>query len=325
MTAVATRRALLGAGALAALARPALAQAFPTRPIRFICPFPAGGIVDLVMRTHTEELAAELGQPVVIDVRTGAGGLIGSQQLVQAAPDGHTWLMASLGNIVAPILTPSGFHAVDSIQGISMVSHSVSVVVVRGDSTARTMQDLAALAKARPGQLNYLRAGNGSFAHMSMELMQRVMGFQVTAVDYRGLPPGILDMLAGRLDIAVLSTGLVKQHIAEGRMRALAAIGSTRSPDFPDVPTLSEVGLAEANMDSWYVAIAPRGVPDAVLARIHGAYTKVLSTPAVQQRLRGVGTIPADRLPSPAEVQAMLVREHAKFERLIRDANITAN
>ena len=196
---------------------------------------------------------------------------------------------------------------------------------MRGETPARSVQELAALAKARPGQLNYLRAGNGSFAHMSMELIQRVMGFQVTAVDYRGLPPGILDMLAGRLDIAVLSSGLVKQHISEGRMRALAAIGATRSPDFPDVPTLTELGFAEANMDSWYIAIAPRGLPAPVLARIHAAYTKVLSMPAVQQKLRAVGTIPAATLPPAADVQAMLAAEYAKFDRLIRDANIRAS
>jgi tripartite-type tricarboxylate transporter receptor subunit TctC len=322
MTHKVSRRALLGAATL--LATPALAQGFPQRPIRFICPFPAGGIVDLVMRTHTEELAAELGQPVVIDVRTGAGGLIGSQQLNAAAPDGHTWLMASLGNLVAPILTPSGFHPVESIQGLSLVSHSVSMVVVPGASPARTMQDFAALAKARPGALNYLRAGNGSFAHMSMELMQRVMGFQVTAVDYRGLPPGIVDMLAGRLDVAVLSTGLVKQHIAAGSMRALAAIGSTRSPDFPDVPTLAEQGFADANMDSWYIAIAPRGLPAPVLARIGEAYTRVLSQPAVQQKLRGVGTLPSTLIP-PAEVQALLEREYRKFVALVHDAGIRAS
>ena len=325
MTIASTRRALLAAGALLPLGRPALAQTFPSRPIRFINPYPAGGIVDLVMRTHTEELAAELGQPVVIDVRTGAGGVIGSQQLVQAAPDGHTWMMAALGNLVGPMLTPSGFHPVDAVQCLSLVSHSVSVVVVRGDNPARSMEEFAAQARARPGQLNYLRAGNGTFTHIAMELMQQAMGFQVTAVDYRGLPPGILDLLAGRLDVAVLSTGLVKQHIAEGRMRALAAIGSTRSPDFPDLPTLSEMGLAAANLDSWYIAMAPRGLPEPVLARIHAAYVKVLSTPAVQQKLRAVGTIPAPSLPPAAEVQAMLAREYTKFERLIRAANIRAD
>lgn len=320
-----TRRALLAASALLPLARPALAQGFPTRPIRFINPFPAGGINDLVMRTHAEELAAELGQPVVIDVRTGAGGLIGTQQLVQAVPDGHTWLMASLGNLVAPMLTPSGFHPVQAVQGLALVGHSVAVLVVRGDSTARSMVEFVAQAKAAPGRLNYLRAGNGTFAHMAMELMQRALGFQVTPVDYRGLPPGIVDLLAGRLDVAVLSTALVKQHVAEGTMRALVAIGSARSPDFPDVPTLSEIGEAEANMDSWYIPMAPRSLPEPVLARIVAAYSKVLTTPSVRQKLLAVGAIPAPTLLSAAEVQAMLHREFAKFERLIREANIRAS
>jgi len=320
-----TRRALLATGALLPLARPALAQGFPSRPIRFINPFPAGGINDLVMRTHTEELAAELGQPVVVDVRTGAGGLIGTQQLLQAAPDGHTWLMASLGNLVAPMLTPSGFHPVQAFQGLALVGHSIAVLVVRGDSPARSMMEFVAQAKAAPGQLNYLRAGNGTFAHMAMESVQRALGFQVAPVDYRGLPPGIVDMLAGRLDVAVLSTALVKQHVAEGTMRALVAIGSTRSPDFPDVPTLSEIGHPEANMDSWYVAMAPRGLPETALARIVAAYGKVLVSPSVRQKLFAIGTIPAPTLLSAAEVQAMLLREHAKFERLIRDAHIRAS
>ncbi|MBM3532184.1 MAG: tripartite tricarboxylate transporter substrate binding protein [Alphaproteobacteria bacterium] len=324
MTTVFSRRTLLTAAALLPLARPAIGQTFPNRPIRFICPYPAGGIVDLVMRTHTDELAAELGQPIVIDIRTGASGLIGSQQLVQSAPDGHTWLMAALGNLVAPILTPSGFHPVESIQALSFVAHSVSAVVVRSDLPIANMRELAAQAKAQPGKLNYLRAGAGTFSHISMELLQRELGFQVTAVDYRGLPPGIIDMLAGRLDVAVLSTGLAKPHVMEGKLRALGTIGAVRSPDFPDVPTLTELGLSTANMDSWYIAMAPRGLPEPVLARVHAAYTKVLSMPSVQEKLRGVGTIPAAKLPSAAEVQAMLAREHAKFERLIREANIRA-
>jgi len=323
MTATTTRRALLAAGA-ATLAAPAFGQGFPQRPIRFICPFPAGGIVDLVMRTHTEELAAELGQPVVVDVRTGAGGVIASQQLVQAPADGHTWLMASLGNLVGPILTPSGFHPVEAVQGIAMVSYSISLVVVNASSPARNIADLAALARAQPGRLNYLRAGSGSFSHMSMELMQRAMGFQVTAVDYRGLPPGVVDLLAGRLDLAVLSTGIAMQHVREGRLRAIAAIGTSRAPEFPDVPTLTEQGVAEANLDSWYIAMAPRGVPEPVVARIADAYTRVLSRPAVADKLRAVGTVPARPIP-PAEVQAVLAREYQKFATLIRDANIRAD
>ncbi len=317
------RRALLGAGA-ALIAAPARAQAFPQRPIRFICPFPAGGIVDLVIRAISEELAAELGQPVVVDVRTGAGGLIATQQLLAAPADGHTWLMASLGNIVGPILTPSGFHPVNAIQGLSLVSYSISLVVVPAASPLRNMQDLAELARAQPGRLNYLSAGNGSFAHMSMELIQRVMGFRATKVDYRGLPPGVVDLLAERLDLGVLTTALVKQHVQEGRLRAIAAVGSTRAPEFPDLPTLAEQGVAEANMDSWYHAIAPRGVPAPVLARISEAFGRVLARPTVQDKLRGIGTVPSP-IVSPDAVQAILVSEYEKFATLVREANITAN
>jgi tripartite-type tricarboxylate transporter receptor subunit TctC len=205
-----------------------------------------------------------------------------------------------------------------------MVSYSISLVVVNASSPARNIADLAALARAQPGRLNYLRAGSGSFSHMSMELMQRAMGFQVTAVDYRGLPPGVVDLLAGRLDLAVLSTGIAMQHVREGRLRAIAAIGTSRAPEFPDVPTLTEQGVAEANLDSWYIAMAPRGVPEPVVARIADAYTRVLSRPAVADKLRAVGTVPARPIP-PAEVQAVLAREYQKFATLIRDANIRAD
>lgn len=317
-----TRRTLLAAsGAL--LAAPAIAkQGFPSRPIRFICPFPAGGIVDLVIRAVADDLAADLGRPVVVDVRTGAGGLIGSQLLVAAPPDGHTWMMASLSHSLRPILNrQAGFHPVDQVQGLALVSHSLSVLVVQSASPIRSLQDFAAAARARPGALNYLQSGIGSFTHISMEMMQRAMNTSVTAVDSRGLPPGIVDLLAGRLDVAMLSTGPAMPHIREGRMRPIATVGVMRSPDLPDVPTLAELGVPEANLDAAYVAIAPRGLPAPVLARIEQAFARVLARPEAQQRLRGIGTLPA--APTPAtEVQALLASECAKFVELVRVANI---
>ena len=319
-----TRRTLLAAsGAL--LAAPAIAQqGFPSRPIRFICPFPAGGIVDVVMRTITDDLAAELGQPVVVEVRTGAGGVVGSQALNNSPADGYTWLMAALGNLVGPILTPNvGFHPVESVQGLAMVSRSVSLLVVPGNSPARTVPEFAALARSRPGQLNYLRAGVGTLAHMSMEVIQRALGVQLTAVDYRGLPPGIVDLLAGRLDAAVLASGLAMPHIREGRMRAIGAVGTVRVPELPDVPTMGEQGVPAGNVDSWYIALTNAGVPQPVVARIGQAFTRVLSTPAAAERLRRAGTLPYDQVP-PAQVQAFLVEQHRIFSTLIREANITA-
>jgi tripartite-type tricarboxylate transporter receptor subunit TctC len=323
MTPAIPRRAALAAGA-AALARPAFGQAFPQRPIRFISPFPAGGIIDLVIRAVADDLAAELGQPVVSDVRTGAGGMIAAGLLAQAPPDGHTWLLASLGHIVSPLLTPQPFHPVESFQGLTKVSHTVSVLAVPAASPARSVADLLALARAEPGRLNYLRPGSGSFAHMAAEVIQRAGGIRLTAVDYRGLPPGIVDLIAGRIDLAVLAAGVAAPHLRDGRLRALAAVGSTRAAELPDLPTLGEQGIAGADVDSWYVAIAPRGLPEPVLARISEAWGRVLARPAVQERLRGVGTVPSEAM-SPAAAQALLAREYATYATLVREANIRAD
>jgi tripartite-type tricarboxylate transporter receptor subunit TctC len=320
MTTPISRRALLVAGA-GLLASPALGQSLPQRPIRFISPFPAGGIIDLVIRAVSDDLAAEIGQPVVVDVRTGAGGMVAAQNLAQSAPDGTTWLLASLGHIVAPMLTPQPFHPVDAFQGLTKVSHTVSVIAVPAASPVRSMADLVAMARAEPGWLNYLRPGIGSFAHMSAEVIQRAQGIRLTAVDYRGLPPGIVDLIAGRLDLAVLAAGVAAGHLREGRLRALAAVGSTRAFELPDLPTLGEQGIPGADIDSWYVAIAPRGVPEPALARITEAWSRILVKPEVQQKLRGVGTVPSAPM-TPAATQAFLAREYATFSALVRDANI---
>lgn len=319
------RRAVLAAPLLLpALAGAARAQAFPSRPIRFISPFPAGGIIDLVIRAVSEDLSAELGQPVVPEVRAGAGGMIAAGHLATQPPDGHAWLLASLGHVVAPMLTPQAFHPVEGFQALARVSHTVSVVAVPAASPARDMAALLAAARAEPGRLNYLRPGSGSFAHMATEAIQRSGGVRMTAVDYRGLPPGVVDLIAGRLDLAVLASGVAAPHIREGRLRALAAVGTTRAPELPEVPTLGEAGIAGADIDSWYVAIAPRGLPEAVLARIGEAWARVLARPAVQERLRGVGTVPAAPA-APAEAQAFLAREYTTFSTLVREAGIRAD
>ena len=321
-----SRRTTMSGAALAAaglLATPALAQAFPQRPIRFISPFPAGGIIDLVIRAVGDDLASELGQPVVVDVRTGAGGMIAAQNLAQSPPDGHSWLLASLGHVVAPLLTPQPFHPVEAFQALAKVSHAVSVLAVPAASPIGSMAALVAAARAEPGKLNYLRPGHGSFAHMAVEVIQRAQGIRLTAVDYRGLPPGIIDLVAGRLDVAVLAAGVAAPHLREGRLRALAAVGSTRAHELPELPTLGEQGIPGADVDSWYIAIAPRGVPEPVLTRIGAAWQAVLVRPSVQEKLRMVGTIPSAPM-APAEAQAMLEREHATYATLVREANIRA-
>ena len=320
MNPVISRRALAAA---TLIATPAGAQAFPQRPIRFISPFPAGGIIDLVIRAVSEDLAAELGQPVVVDVRTGAGGMIAAQNLAQSPADGYSWLLASLGHVVAPLLTPQTFHPVEAFQGLAKVSHAVSVLAVPAASPYGNVAALVAAARAEPGKLNYLRPGHGSFAHMAVEMIQRAQGIRMTPVDYRGLPPGVVDLIAGRLDMAVLAAGVAAPHLREGRLRALSAVGSTRALELPDLPTLGQQGIQGADVDSWYIAIAPRGLPEPVLARIATAWQAVLTRPGVQEKLRAVGTVPAMPM-SPAATQALLAGEYAIYATLVREANIRA-
>jgi tripartite-type tricarboxylate transporter receptor subunit TctC len=322
MTPIFGRRTMAGAMATF-LASPALAQGFPQRPIRFISPFPAGGIIDLVIRAVSEDLASELGQAVVVDVRTGAGGMIAAQNLAQAPADGYSWLLASLGHVVAPLLTPQPFHPVDAFQGLAKVSHAVSVLSVPANSPLTSVAQLVAAARAEPGKLNYLRPGHGTFAHMAVEVLQRSQDMRLTAVDYRGLPPGVVDLIAGRIDLAVLPAGLAAPHLREGRLRALSAVGTTRALELPDLPTLGEQGIRGADVDSWYIAIAPRGLPEQVLTRISAAWRNVLSRPTVQEKLRGVGTVPAAPM-GPAETQALLAHEYANYATLVREANIRA-
>jgi tripartite-type tricarboxylate transporter receptor subunit TctC len=319
-----SRRAFAALAAGAALApRGGQAQAFPSRSIRFICPFPAGGIVDIVMRAFSDDVAAELGQPVVVDARPGAGGLIGSQALVGAQPDGHTWMMATLSHLVAPILAKSNFHPVNDVTGIAMTAGSVSVAAVPSSLPARTMTEFVRHARANPGKLNYLRPGRGSFGHLTVETLKLRTGIDVTAVDYSGLPPGILDLVAGRLDLGILSTGLAMPHVQEGKLRIIGTIGNQRAPEFPDMPTLTEQGVGDANLDSWYVVLAPKGVPAPIVERTHAAIMRALAKPEVQGRMKAAGALPVPAM-SPTEVQALLKREYDRYAEVIEKGKIGA-
>jgi tripartite-type tricarboxylate transporter receptor subunit TctC len=318
------RTVLAGAAAAASLALPGIgrAQSYPTKPITFVCPFPAGGIVDLVMRSFSGDLAAELGQPVVVDPRPGAGGMIASTAVAKAEADGHTLMMATLSHLVAPLLSKAEFHPIDDFQAIAVCSSSVSVVCVPTSVKANNLAELIALAKANPGKLNYLRPGHGSFGHLTVETIKLNAGVDITPVDYRGLPPGILDMLADRVQVGILSSGLAAPHVRDGKMRVIGTVGATRAKEFPDVPSLTEQGFADANLDSWYMVVAPKGVPAPVIEKLNATLSKVLAKPDVQARLITASGIPVPPL-TPDAAQALLVKDFAKYQTLVREAKIT--
>lgn len=313
------RRKVLGGGlALGAmsLAAPAIAQTFPTRPITFICPFPAGGIVDLVIRSFSDDLAEELGQPVAVDVRTGAGGMLASGALAAAEPDGHTIMLATLSHLTAPLFTPAAYDPVADFRSLGLVSANVSVICVPASLGVSDVAEFVELARANPGEMNYLRPGIGSFGHLTAESLKIATGIEMEAIDYQGVPPGIVDMLAGRVQFGTPSTGLAAPHVSEGTLVALATIGDVRSPVFPDLPTLPEQGFEDANVSPSYFALAPAGTPEPVVERLHEALATVMAREEVQERLRSVGTIP---LPATGldELQQRMEADYARFQTLV--------
>lgn len=321
----ATRRALLAA----TLATPALAQAqapwAPTRPIRFVVPFPAGGATDVVARVLAERLQETLGQPVVVENRTGAGGNIGVENVVRSAPDGTTLLMGTTGTLtVNPHLYSTlGFDPLRDLAPVSMAFTTDHVLVVNPAVPARTAQEFLALVRARPGALSYGSAGSGSSTHTVPELFRLAARVDIAHVPYRGSAPALNDLVAGNVQVMLDQIPSAIGQIQGGRVRALAVTGARRSPLLPEVPTLAEIGLPEAQATSWGAVMAPGGTPAPIVLRLSAAIRDALAQASVRERLAAAG---ADGVAStPEELATFLREETAKWARVVREARITVN
>ncbi len=321
----ATRRALLAT----ALAAPATARAqgawSPTRPIRFVVPFPAGGATDVVARVLAERLQEALGQPVVVENRTGAGGNIGVENVVRSPADGTTLLMGTTGTLtVNPHLYASlGFDPLRDLAPISMAFTTDHVLIVNPQVAAQTGQEFLALVRARPGALSYGSAGSGSSTHTVPELFKLAARVDIAHVPYRGSAPALNDLVAGTVQVMLDQIPSAIGQIQGGRVRALAVTGARRSPLLPDVPTLAEIGLPEAQATSWGAVMAPGGTPAPIVLRVNAAIREALAQPAVRERLAAAG---ADGVSStPEELAALLRAESTKWARVVREARITVN
>ncbi|WP_431282396.1 Bug family tripartite tricarboxylate transporter substrate binding protein [Humitalea sp. 24SJ18S-53] len=319
------RRSLL----LGALAMPALAHAqtawAPTRPMRFVVPFPAGGATDIVARVMADRMGEKFGQPVVVENRTGAGGNIGVEAVVRSAPDGHTILMGTTGTLtINPHLYANmGFSPATDLAPISMAFTTDSVLIVNPAVPAQNAAEFLALARARPGTLSYGSAGSGSSTHMVTELFRLVAGIQVQHVPYRGSAPALNDTVAGTVNFMMDQVPSALGQIQGGRVRALAITGPRRSRLLPDVPTMAEIGLPAAESTSWGSVMAPAGTPPAAIAALAAACAEVLAQPAVLERLATAG---ADGVSStPAALAAFMASESTKWARVVREASITVN
>jgi tripartite-type tricarboxylate transporter receptor subunit TctC len=302
---------------LLACAGVAGAQAFPSKPLRIIVPFPAGGIVDLMARSLNEKLAAGLGQPVLVEARPGANGSLGTEAVAKSDPDGHTMILATLSHVTTPALTKTPWHPLKDFAGVAMMGHVANVVVVNPSVPAQSLKEFVDYAKASPGKVNYINAGAGTSQTMSAELFKRNVGLDLVGIGYKGFPPAIPDILSGQVQFSFMPFGVAAPHIRGGKLRALAVAAPTRSKQFPDVPTMAETGYAESQVISWYAFLAPSATPRAAINRLNAEFAKALSDAEVLGRIDRIGgePMPAGK---PEDVDRMLARELERWAKLVQ-------
>jgi tripartite-type tricarboxylate transporter receptor subunit TctC len=314
---------LLAASALPFAAPRANAQGWvPDRPIRLIAPFAAGGAADIIARIVAEELAPILGQQVVVENRTGAGGAVGTEFVVRARPDGHTLLMASQATHgIVPVIARLGFDPATDTTPIANVAGVPAVLVVNNELPVRSFAEFAAHLRARPGQLSYGSAGIGSSTHTTMALLLHKAGLDAVHVPYRGTALAMPDLIAGRLAAMTdtITSGL--PFIRDGRVRALGVSTARRLAVVPDVPALGEF-VPGYEVLNWYGLSGPAGMPPSVVAALHGAVQTLLARPAFQTRLSGQGMEPLAM--STPEYAAYIARDRAQWAELVRATGIRA-
>ncbi|MFY9512545.1 MAG: tripartite tricarboxylate transporter substrate binding protein [Rubrivivax sp.] len=315
-------RHLFAATLLAFAALPgAQAQAvgdWPNKPLRIVVPFSPGGAVDGPTRAIATELAKRLKQQVIIDNKPGAGATIGSELVAKAAPDGYTLLLASQTNAISASLYPRlNFAPIDDFAGISLLGREPGVLVVHPSVPAKSVADLVAMAKDKPGQLNYGSSGNGSGQHLFMALFASMSGIQLTHVPYRGSGQATTDLLAGTVPMSIPGTQAMLKHIKGGKLRALATTGVTRSPQLPEVPTLAESGLAGYSAYVWMGLLAPKGTPAAIVDRLQRELKASLAAPEVVAFMNEAGIESVGS--SPAEMDAYFREERDRWARIVRE------
>jgi tripartite-type tricarboxylate transporter receptor subunit TctC len=315
--------ALLIALALAAVGE-VHAQAYPTRPVRIIVAFPPGGGTDIVARIVSPRLIDMWGQQVIVENRAGASGVIGTEAAARSAPDGHTLFMATMGNVtVNQHLYPK--MPVDPLRDLAPLSQVVAVhfvMVAHPSLPARNVKELIALARSRPGQINYSSSGPGGAPHLGMELFKSLAKVNLVHIPYKGSGPSFADLIGGQVSLTSDSLVQALPYVRAERLRALGVLGAKRSPLLPDVPTIAESGVPGYELTNWFGLLVPTGTPRELITRINGAVVKVLQQQDVRERLVAMG---ADVVgSSPEEFGTFMQAESAKWAKVVKDAHIRA-
>jgi tripartite-type tricarboxylate transporter receptor subunit TctC len=317
--------ALVAAAALGLAAPGAAQDNWPSRPVRIVVPFAAGGATDVVARSLAKELGDLWGQPVVIDNRGGAGGNIGAEVVAKSPPDGYTLLMAS-GSILTVnphIYAKLPFDAKKDFVPVTNVASGPQLVVVHPGVAAKNVAELVALAKAKPGGVNFGSAGIGSQTHMAAENFVDAAGIQATHVPYKGEAPALADVIAGQIQFAVPNIAAAAPHVQSGTVRALAVTSLTRSPMLPDVPTVAESGIAGFENTGWFGLLAPAGTPQTVVNRVHADTVKALERRELKERLSGLGMAPVGN--TPAAFASAIDDESKRWEKVVKSRGLKVN
>ncbi len=304
--------------ALAFLPAAALAQPFPSKPVRIVVGFAPGGPTDIVTRAMAQKLSENLGQPVVVDNRAGAGGVIATAHVAKAAADGYTLLMGTIGGlVVAMSLQPDrGYDTLRDFAPITQTVVVTNILVVPASAKASSVQELLAIARANPGKLNYASSGNGTAPHLAGELLKNMARVNIQHVPYKGGASALAALLAGEVDLSYENSLVVLPHVKAGRVKALAVTGARRSRLLPDLPTVAESGLPGYEASGWYGLMAPIATPKEILERLNAESIKVLRAPDVVERLSGQGAEPVGN--SSTEFGAFLRAEMEKWGKLAR-------
>jgi len=316
------RRTLLAAPASLAVARAAHAQTFPDRPIRLVLPYAPGGVVDTVGRVIAQGLTEKLGQSVVAENRSGAGGVVGADYVAKSPADGYVQLLIDPALIINPSLQQQvPYDVFRDFRPISIVTSSPLVLVVSPSVPAQTIAEFIALVRANKGRYSYASAGVGTTPHLAGEMFSLRAGGDATHVPYRGIAAGFADMMTGQVQFSFSSIAGARGLVADGKLKALATTGARRSAAFPDLPTMQEAGMDGFVVDLWLALLAPAATPDPIITRMNAAVTEVLREPATVASLARVGVEP--RGTSSAEAATMLRAEFDTWRKLIADARIT--
>jgi tripartite-type tricarboxylate transporter receptor subunit TctC len=314
--------ALVGAIALALPMAGSAAESYPSKPIKVIVPFPAGGVVDIIARVLGEHMAAELGQPFVVENKVGAVGSIGTAAVANSEPDGYTLLVASPSHTVNISLYKSlPWHPIRDFAPIAMVGEIPNVVVVNPAVPAKTLAEFVAYAKARPGVLNFGSAGSGSTIHLATEMLEQVTGIRMTHIPYKGQPQAVTALLGNEVQMMTLTLALAKAHMDAGRLRGLAVTSKQRVPGV-DLPTVAESGYPSYAVSTWFGYLAPAGTPQPVVERLNKSIRDALADKDVQERLHKIGLeIEAG---TPREFGDFLKADVERWAGVIRQAGIKA-